>query len=124
MADFENIAKQFTEFYYNLFDNNRPELVSLYRNNSMLTFETSPVQGATNIVQKLVDLPFKNVKHQISTQDAQPSNEAGGILVIVTGALLGETRPMSYTQTFQLLPEGGSYFVFNDIFRLVYPASS
>jgi hypothetical protein len=30
---------------------------------------------------------------------------------------------MSYTQTFQLLPEGGNFYVFNDIFRLVYPAS-
>lgn len=28
---------------------------------------------------------------------------------------------MNYTQTFQLQPDGnGSYFVFNDIFRLVY----
>lgn len=27
---------------------------------------------------------------------------------------------MNYSQTFQLLPEGNSYFVFNDIFRLVY----
>jgi hypothetical protein len=28
---------------------------------------------------------------------------------------------MSYTQSFQLLPDGaGSYYVFNDIFRLVY----
>ncbi len=26
---------------------------------------------------------------------------------------------MNYTQTFQLLPDGGSYFVFNDVFRLV-----
>lgn len=30
---------------------------------------------------------------------------------------------MSYVQTFQLLPDGGSYFVFNDVFRLVYPAA-
>lgn len=29
-------------------------------------------------------------------------------------------HPMNYSQTFQLLPEGGSYYVFNDIFRLVY----
>ena len=30
---------------------------------------------------------------------------------------------MNYTQTFQLLPDGqGSYFVFNDVFRLVYGA--
>jgi len=44
----------------------------------------------------------------------------------VSGALLveAEKRPMSYTQTFQLLPDGaGSYYIFNDIFRLVYPAA-
>ena len=32
-----------------------------------------------------------------------------------------EQRPMNYTQVFQLLPDGsGSYFVFNDAFRLIY----
>jgi len=31
---------------------------------------------------------------------------------------------MNYAQTFQLLPDGqGSYFVFNDIFRLIYNVS-
>lgn len=31
---------------------------------------------------------------------------------------------MSYTQAFQLMPDGaGSYFVFNDIFRLIYAAA-
>lgn len=35
-----------------------------------------------------------------------------------------EQRPMSYVQTFQLAPNGeGSYYVFNDVFRLVYPAA-
>ena len=37
------------------------------------------------IIQKL---PFQQVKHQVNTTDAQPSNEAGGIMVMVTGALL------------------------------------
>lgn len=31
---------------------------------------------------------------------------------------------MSYTQVFTLLPDGsGSWYVYNDIFRLVYPAA-
>lgn len=31
---------------------------------------------------------------------------------------------MNYTQTFQLLPDGqGGYYVFNDIFRLIYSAA-
>ena len=32
-----------------------------------------------------------------------------------------EQRPMNYSQVFQLLPDGqGGYFVFNDVFRLIY----
>ncbi|MCJ1399457.1 Nuclear transport factor 2 [Xylographa trunciseda] len=88
----------------------------------MLTFETAAVQGVTGIIEKLTSLPFSRIKHQVNTLDAQPSNEGGGILVLVTGALLvdEEQRSMSYTQVFQLMPEQGSYFVFNDLFKLIY----
>ena len=91
----------------------------------------------------------------MDTTDAQPSGESGGIVVMVTGALMvscnnllilrgtggrirpvsttaaddkvfpqvdDQPQPMNYTQIFQLLPESGTYFVQNDIFRLVYPA--
>jgi hypothetical protein len=34
-----------------------------------------------------------------------------------------EQKPMSYTQLFKLQPDGaGSYFVLNDVFRLIYAA--
>ncbi|KAL8797944.1 MAG: hypothetical protein Q9182_007090 [Xanthomendoza sp. 2 TL-2023] len=123
MADFQSIAQQFTQYYYSTFDENRSSLAALYRDQSMLTFESASVQGTSGIVQKLVDLPFEKVQHQISTLDAQPSSPEGGIIVMVTGALKvdDEERPMNYTQVFQLLPDGaGSYFVFNDIFKLIY----
>ncbi|KAI4233104.1 MAG: hypothetical protein L6R40_007169 [Gallowayella cf. fulva] len=150
MADYQNIAQQFTQFYYRAFDENRESLAALYRDQSMLTFESSSVQGTSGIVQKLVvrntfslhtlqntgpniladgsstrhqDLPFQKVQHQISTLDAQPSGAEGGIMVMVTGALKvdDEERPMNYCQVFQLLPDGaGSYFVFNDMFKLIY----
>ncbi|EAS32596.1 nuclear transport factor 2 [Coccidioides immitis RS] len=122
MADFQGVAQQFVEFYYKTFDENRANLTALYRHESMLTFETSSVQGATGIAEKLEGLPFQKVAHRVSTLDAQPTRD-GGILVMVTGALLvdEEQKPLSYSQTFQLLPDGaGSYFVLNDIFRLVY----
>ncbi|OJJ00409.1 hypothetical protein ASPVEDRAFT_39873 [Aspergillus versicolor CBS 583.65] len=92
----------------------------------MLTFETASVQGVSAIIEKLSNLPFQKVQHQVATLDSQPSSEQGGILVLVTGALLvdDEKKPMNYTQTFQLQPDGaGSYFVFNDIFRLIYNAA-
>ncbi|KAK1064533.1 Nuclear transport factor 2 [Friedmanniomyces endolithicus] len=161
------MAEQFVEFYYKAFDFDRSSLAALYGHDSMLTFEASPSQGVSNILQKIQvrappshppqishpahrtpthnlavpraiphheadyyyvnvqDLPFKQVQHQVATLDAQPSDERGGILVVVSGALLveEERRPMSYAQTFQLKPRDGSYYVFNDVFRLVYPAA-
>ncbi|KAL2868289.1 nuclear transport factor 2 family protein [Aspergillus lucknowensis] len=150
MSGFADIAQQFVNFYYQTFDANRAGLAGLYvclwpqslqnlgeyrrvnsleiqqRDSSMLTFETSSVQGVNSIMEKLGGLPFQKVQHQVATLDAQPSSDQGGILVLVTGALLvdEEQKPMNYTQTFQLLPDGaGSYFVFNDIFRLIYNAA-
>ena len=33
-------------------------------------------------------LPFNRTQHKVATNDAQPSSDSGGILVMVTGALL------------------------------------
>ncbi|EMC92839.1 hypothetical protein BAUCODRAFT_125801 [Baudoinia panamericana UAMH 10762] len=125
MADFSQIAKQFVQFYYDTFDDDRMKLAPLYTEQSMLTWEEKPFQGTTNIITQLQELPFRQVKHQVATLDAQPSDEQGSILVFVTGALLveAEQRPMSYSQTFQLKRNGDSYIIFNDMFRLVYPAA-
>ncbi|RYP50417.1 hypothetical protein DL768_004092 [Monosporascus sp. mg162] len=120
-ANFEKIAEQFVAYYYEKFDTDRSLLSALYRDNSMLTFESAAVMGTANIVQKLVELPFRKVEHVVATRDAQPSIN-GGILVLVTGQLLaeGQERPFNFSQAFQLMPDGESYFVYNDIFKLVY----
>ncbi|EPS29771.1 Nuclear transport factor 2 [Penicillium oxalicum] len=123
MSDFNQIAQQFVEFYYNTFDSNRSGLASLYRAESMLTFETASVMGAEQITEKLTSLPFQQVRHQLATLDAQPSGDS--IIVLVTGALLvdEEQKPMNYTQLFTLKPQDGSFFVLNDVFRLIYAAA-
>jgi hypothetical protein len=76
----------------------------------MLTFESAAVQGVTSIIEKLTvrrtlfnqfemnipeltvgsqqSLPFRKVQHRVDTTDAQPSSPGGGILVMVTGALM------------------------------------
>ncbi|KAI8937189.1 Nuclear transport factor 2 [Plenodomus lindquistii] len=124
MSDFNQIAQQFVQFYYKTFDENRAGLASLYRDTSMLTFEAQGTQGSAAIVEKLQNLPFQQIQHRTDTVDAQPSAE-DGILVLVTGALLlgGEDKPMSFTQAFQLKNDNGSFYVLNDVFRLVYPAA-
>jgi hypothetical protein len=84
-------------------------------------------------------LPFEKVKHAVSTLDAQPTNEGQGIIILVTGALLvctftamsevylltilqvdDEQKPLNYSQVFTLLQDNGNWYVYNDIFKLVF----
>ncbi|KAJ7273080.1 nuclear transport factor 2 [Mycena rebaudengoi] len=124
MADIDAIATQFTDFYYQAFDTDRASLAALYRPNSMLSFEGTPHRGTPAIAEKLVNLPFQKVQHKVTTRDAQPSSVEGAasLLVSVTGLLVVDDspNPLQFSQVFHLIPEGGSYYVFNDIFRLNY----
>ncbi|KAI0045077.1 nuclear transport factor 2 [Auriscalpium vulgare] len=125
MADINAIAKQFTDFYYTTFDTARANLSSLYRDSSMLSFEGSQIQGVAAINEKLTSLPFERVEHKVTTLDAQPSSlGVASLIVSVTGLLLVDDsqNPLQFSQVFQLIPDGGSYYVFNDIFRLNYGA--
>ncbi|KAF3937380.1 hypothetical protein ABW19_dt0205809 [Dactylella cylindrospora] len=121
MTDYNAVSAQFVPFYYQTFDADRNGLASLYRPTSLLTFEGNPSQGAQAIVEKLASLPFQKIQHKVATTDAQPLPD-GSIIVLVTGALLFDDseHPQNFSQTFLLKPEGGSYFVANDVFRLVY----
>ncbi|KAF7327541.1 Nuclear transport factor 2 [Mycena kentingensis (nom. inval.)] len=138
MADINAVAGQFVDFYYQTFDTNRANLLSLYRENSMLSFEGAQTGGVTAIVEKLVGLPFQKVEHKVTTKDAQPSSPTvASLLVSVTGLLVVDDspNPLQFSQVFHLIPEGDTYYVyvpltlvlpplivrsFNDIFRLNY----
>ncbi|BGP13765.1 hypothetical protein JCM10213_006403 [Rhodosporidiobolus nylandii] len=123
MADINAIAKQFTDFFYQTFDSDRSQLAPLYRDHSMLTFEAQQFQGTSSIIEKLTSLPFTTIQHRINTMDAQPAAlDKASMIVLVTGQLItgDESNPLNFSQTFHLIPENGSYYVFNDCFRLVY----
>lgn len=87
----------------------------------MLTFEGQQFQGGDGIVAKLSGLPFQKVAHRVVSVDVQPSSPtANSILIFVTGQLLidEESNPQFFSQTFQLFADAGSWYIFNDIFRL------
>ncbi|KAI6007831.1 nuclear transport factor 2 [Pisolithus marmoratus] len=121
--DINAIAKTFTEFYYQTFDTNRSQLVALYKDESMLTWEGQQILGVNAIIEKLTTLPFGKVQHQVTTVDAQPSvPNTANLIVSVTGFLLvdDDVNPMRYSQAFHLVSRDNSYYVYNDIFRLNY----
>ncbi|KAJ7178652.1 hypothetical protein C8R43DRAFT_974122 [Mycena crocata] len=122
-ANIDAVAGQFIDYYYQTFDSDRAGLAALYRDTSMLSFEGAQIAGAAAIVEKLVTLPFQKVQHKVTTKDAQPSSgTVASLLVSVTGMLVVDDspNPLQFSQVFHLIPEGESYFVFNDIFRLNY----
>uniref|UniRef100_A0A061SAF1 Nuclear transport factor 2 n=1 Tax=Tetraselmis sp. GSL018 TaxID=582737 RepID=A0A061SAF1_9CHLO len=121
MASPDEVAKAFVGHYYQTFATNRDALVSLYQEQSKLTWEGQQFLGAQAIVQKFKALPFQNVRHDISVVDAQPS-PSGGITLMVNGKLLaeGEQHPLQFSQMFHLMPINNSFVVTNEIFRLCY----
>ncbi|KAL9714720.1 Nuclear transport factor 2 [Leucoagaricus gongylophorus] len=120
--DATTIAKQFSGYYYGIFDTDRSQLSTLYRETSMMTWEGAEFLGTAKIVNKLTTLPFEKVQHRVTTVDAQPSGN--GLLVFFTGILAvdGDDRPLQFSQTFQLQQNenGTGFWVSNDIFRLNY----
>ncbi|MGW6950183.1 nuclear transport factor 2 family protein [Streptomyces xanthophaeus] len=118
----EQVASEFIRHYYSVFDTNRPGLVSLYRDESLLSFEGKEARGAQDIVEMLGELSFPSVRHIISTTDVQPSvSGSNGLVIVVTGQFVidGEDRPMNFVEMFHLVPNDGSFWVLNDIFRIM-----
>ena len=67
-------------------------------------------------------LQFQTVQHKITTSDSQPT-PGGGILTLVTGDLAVDgnvTTPLKFAQSFHLMPNGASWYIHNDLFRLNY----
>ncbi len=67
--DPDQLSKAFVAHYYSTFDSNTPNLLGLFQESSMLSFEGEKIQGAQNISNKLSSLPFQQCKHDISTVD-------------------------------------------------------
>eukprot|EP00210_Caulerpa_lentillifera_P006721 g6423.t1 len=113
------MVKEFVQFYYQAFDTDRNKLASIYRDESILTFEGARFIGINQIGEKFRSLTFNRSQHTIHTLDYQPSPQ-GGVFVLISGQILpeGETHPLRFSQTFHLAPTESSCWLTNDVFRL------
>ncbi|BAM39763.1 uncharacterized protein TOT_020000034 [Theileria orientalis strain Shintoku] len=115
-TQFDQIGKQFANMYYTFMESDRKSLAQFYTNDSMMTFEQNQFKGQTQILEKIMSLPPS--KHTLVTCDCQPSPNNGIVACITGDVSLDSNRPMKFSHVFQLFPNGNSYFVLNDIFRL------
>lgn len=118
------VAQSFVNHYYTLFDAGKAsiqQLAPLYRESSMLTWETNNLQGPQAIIQKLLDMPFNTVQHRVTSISAQPSGVPNALLVAVNGEMIiDQDQPLKFNQVWHLLQEGNAFWIHNDIFRLNY----
>lgn len=86
----------------------------------MMTWESSQVAGAANIIAKLQG--FGQIRHTVKTIDVQPSVDPNAICIFVTGnVILDQNNPLHFCEFFQLVSSGNNqYAIHNDIFRLNY----
>lgn len=116
------VAEQFMKHYYTIFDSGKAnfgQLASLYRPQSMLTWESNNVQGPEAIIKCLSEMRFEKVNHNVTSVSAQPSGVPNALLVSVNGQLIiDEGQPLQFNQVWHLLQEGNTFWIHNDIFRL------
>lgn len=110
------MARLFVNQFYATFDGNRNALMNMYRDVSTVGFEGDTVRGGAAFVQKLAGMGLPpTLAHRVVTVDAQPSVVGGNaVLVFVTGEYAGN----QFGEVFQLVPDGQSIYVHNDIFRV------
>ncbi|XP_002810462.1 nuclear transport factor 2 [Pongo pygmaeus] len=112
----EPIGSSFNQHYYQLFDNDRTQLGTIYIDASCLTWEVQQFQGKAVIVEKLSSLPFQKIQNSLTAQDHQPTPDSC-IISMVVGQLKADEDPIIGFHQMFLLKNINDGFCTNDMFR-------
>ncbi|XP_010476397.1 PREDICTED: putative G3BP-like protein [Camelina sativa] len=124
VMDPHTVGNAFVQKYYNHLYESPAEVYQYYREDSVLgrpgsDGEMDSVKSLKAINDKIMSFDYVNSKIQILTADSQASYK-NGVVTLVTGLLtVKDGERMRFTQSFFLVPQNGSYFVLNDVFRYV-----
>merc|ERR1719251_862525 len=107
----QDIATHFVKHYFGLFDGgNRAQLGSLYRDQSMLSFEGEAFKGVQQIINKLTNLKFQKSQHSVNNMLVQDTGD-GGMMILVIGSIKVDDSPNSikFSQNFLIMKDGNSF---------------
>uniref|UniRef100_A0A8C4S3N1 Nuclear transport factor 2 n=1 Tax=Erpetoichthys calabaricus TaxID=27687 RepID=A0A8C4S3N1_ERPCA len=114
----EQIGTSFVQHYYQLFDTNRPQLESIYTEESCLTWEGEQFHGKTAIIQKISSLPFHKIAHSITAQDHQPTPDSCILSMVVGQLKADDDQVLGFHQSFLLKGFNNAWVCTNEVFRL------
>lgn len=119
----KEVANAFVQTYYQSFDNGpRENLTNLYvpdSDTSQMTFEGTLIRGQQAIVDKLKGLSFQKVSRLITAIDTQITMEQGILINIIGRLQTDNDPPHSFTHSFYLRFANGTWFILNEVFRLL-----
>ncbi|XP_027245075.1 nuclear transport factor 2 [Cricetulus griseus] len=113
----EQIGSSFIQHYYQLFDNDRTQLGTIYIDASSFTWEGQHFQGKAVIVE-LSSLPFQKIQQSITAQDHQSTTDICIIGMVVGQLKAAEDPIMGFHQMFLLKNINDAWVCTNDMFRL------
>ncbi|XP_033129046.1 nuclear transport factor 2 isoform X4 [Brassica rapa] len=124
LADPHIVGNAFVQKYYNHLYESPSQVHRFYLEDSVLgrpgsDGEMVSVNSLKAINEQIMSFDYENSKIQILTADSQASYKSG-VVTLVTGLLtVKDGERMRFSQSFFLVPQKGSYFVLNDVFRYV-----
>nr|VDD42358.1 unnamed protein product [Brassica oleracea] len=124
LADPHIVGNAFVKKYYNHLYESPSQVHRFYLEDSVLgrpgsDGEMVSVNSLKAINEQIMSFDYENSKIQILTADSQASYMSG-VVTLVTGLLtVNDGERMRFSQSFFLVPQKGSYFVLNDVFRYV-----
>ncbi|VVA91234.1 unnamed protein product [Arabis nemorensis] len=124
LVDPHIVGNVFVQKYYNHLYEKPAEVHKFYHEDSVLgrpgsDGEMVSVKSLKAVDEQIMSFDYENSKIQILTADSQASYK-NGVLTLVTGLLtVKDGERMRFSQSFFLVPQNGSYFVLNDVFRYV-----
>ncbi|CAD7682736.1 unnamed protein product [Nyctereutes procyonoides] len=111
----EQMGSSFIQHYYQLFDNLRTQLGTIYIDASCLMWEGQQFQGKAAIVEKLSSL-LLDTQHSITAQDHQPTPDSCIISMVVGQLKADEDSIMGSTRSSINIDD--AWVCTNDMFRL------
>jgi hypothetical protein len=127
-AQHGTIAHLFQNQYYAILETDPASAHRFYDDESVLSRSdtrclsaTPPVHGLSAINHDILVSGLAHGRTTLESLDHQPT--AGGILLVVTGVVLlkGEPRARRFVQTFLLVNRANTYYIRNDVHRLLDP---
>ena len=124
-SEYQELAEQFIQWYYDRSNNSREELESVYTDDTLVTFQDIQIygknpRGQLSIMERLLSEGLQQMTKQVTNFTAQPSI-SGTVLICAQGSMkmtIDEAESLSFIENFLIGrdPSTDSFYIINQVF--------